>query len=191
MKKTLALALALAAAPFAASAGEISHTFVEAGLTRLDVNTSPLIGEDIEFDGGYLQGSVEFAENFYAFGGYSRATNDDYGFDFDADQSQIGVGYNQALSERVDFIAELSYVNVEVDSVEADGARAGLGVRGLLGERAEGWAKVNYTDGGDFDGATSGEIGVLFKFTQTWGLVTAAEFEEDAKRLSVGVRASF
>lgn len=191
MKKLLALALALAMAPFAASAGEISHTYVEGGLTRLDVNTSALIGDDIEFDGGFVRGSFAFADSFYAFGGYSRGSNDDFGLDFDASETQIGLGYAHGLTDRADFIAELGYINRELDDIEGDGLRGAVGVRGLLGERAEGWVKAGYTDGGDFDGDFIGTAGVLVKFNPTWGLVTEAEFEDDAKRLSVGVRASF
>lgn len=190
MKKLLLAAL-LAAAPFAAAAGDLSYTYVEGGLSRLDINTSAYLGEDVEFDGAYLRGSVAFSDSFYGFGGISRGRNDDYGMDIDATETQLGVGYALGMTDRADFIAELGYINRDLEGIEGDGARASVGLRGLLGERAEGWVKAGYTDGGDFDGDFIGQLGLLVKFNPTWGAVGEIESEDGVKRFSIGVRASF
>lgn len=72
-----------------------------------------------------------------------------------------------------------------------DGARLGVGVRGLLSDNFEGWAKAQYADGGDFDGDFSGVLGAQVKFNQTWGLVGEVEVAEDINTFSLGLRASF
>ncbi|HZH43509.1 MAG TPA: outer membrane beta-barrel protein [Lysobacter sp.] len=192
-KKHLVLALALAAAPFAASAADLSYTYVEGGYTRLDTDED---AGDFEFDGGQIRGSVAIADAFYLHGSYGRVSEDVLGTDVDVDDAQIGVGYRLAMGERADFIAELAYVRQEVDidgfgDETIDGGRASVGVRGAINDRLEGYAKVNYVDGGDFDGDFSGTLGALVKFNPTWGLVAEVEGDNDARRYLVGVRASF
>lgn len=198
MKKTLALALALAAAfPFAASAAEgVSHTYVEGGWSRLDVDTDDLIGGDTNFDGGYLRGSVGFATDYYVFGGYARGTNDDYSFDIDTTEANLGIGWAMPVGDRAEFNAELGYLRrgIEVDglgSEHGDGARASVGFRGAFNPHFEGWVKANYDDGGEFDGDFSGTLGAQVKFNPTWGIVGEVEAGNDYNRYNLGVRASF
>lgn len=197
MKKMLALAVLLAAAPLAASAAEISHNYVEGGYVRADMDTADLIGEDVSFDGAYIRGSVGFSENFYAIGEYSRARNNDYGTSIDLDRTALGLGYAMPIGERAEFNAELSYLRLGVEvsdfdvNEHGDGARLGVGVRGLLSDNFEGWAKAQYADGGDFDGDFSGVLGAQVKFNQTWGLVGEVEVAEDINTYSLGLRASF
>jgi Ax21 family sulfation-dependent quorum factor len=194
--KTALLAAVLAAAPFAASAGGVEYTYVEAGYVHLDV-------EDGNDDGFQLRGSVALAENVYLHGGYASIETDD--FNVELEESQIGVGLRSDLGERADFIAELGYVryDLSVDDVfglsgsdHIDGGRLSVGLRGLLADRVEGWAKASYNDGGDFDGSFSALIGAQVRFNQTWGVFGEIESGEllediDTTKYMVGVRASF
>lgn len=193
MKKQLALALALAVAPFAASAGELSYSYVEGGYARVDVDGDGL--GNIDFDGLQLRGSVAVSESLYLFGGYGSVTNDDFGGDLDFNELQLGLGYRHGLSERADFIAEVGYVEQEVeglfDSLEANGGRVSVGFRGALSSNFEGLVKAGYTDGGEFEGEFSVTSGALVKFNPTWGLVGEIEAGEDVTKYLVGVRASF
>ena len=195
MKKQLTLALALAIAPFAASAGELNYTYVEGGYANVEIDGEDLGAGDIDFDGFQLRGSAAVAESVYLFGGYGSVTNDDFGTDIDFSEIQLGAGFRHGLSERADFIAELGYVRQELeamgDSIDAKGGRLSVGFRGLMTDRFEGLVKASYNDGGDFDGDFSFTAGAQFKFNPTWGLVGEVEAGEDVTKYLVGVRASF
>lgn len=192
MKKSLVLAALLAAAPFAATAGELSYNYLEVGYANVDIDSE--LG-DIDFDGFQLRGSAAVAENIYLFGGYGSVTNDEFGADIDFDEVQLGVGFRHALSPRADFIGELGYIKQEISapgvSEDANGGRLSAGFRGLLADNFEGLVKASYTDGGEFDGDFSFTAGAQFKFTQTWGLVGEIEAGDDVTKYLVGVRASF
>lgn len=210
MKKHIALALALALAPFAASADALSYTFVEGGYTKLHAEDE--FFDNPEADGAFARGSFDLGSGINVFGGLSRVSDEfDLGpgftLDLDVTQYELGLGYHQSMSERVDFIAEAAYVRVDLDadvpqvpgsaaSEDAKGGRVALGVRGAMSDAVEGWVKANYYDGGDFEGGFTGVAGVLFKFNPTWGLVGEIEHGELAlsdedTRYNVGVRASF
>ncbi len=194
--KSALLAALLAAAPFAASAGGVDYTYVEAGYAHLDL-------EDETSDGFQLRGSVAAAENVYLHGGYASIEADD--FNVELEESQLGVGLRSDLGERADFIAELGYVryDLSVDDVlgfsgsdHVDGGRVSVGLRGLLADRVEGWAKASYNDGGDFDGSFSALVGAQVRFNRTWGVFGEIESGElledvDTTKYMVGVRASF
>lgn len=210
MKKQLALALALAAAPFAASADALSYTYIEGGYNKLHVENADF--DNPEADGAFVRGSYDLGSGINVFGGVSRVSEDfDLGagvhLDLDVTQYELGLGYHQSVSERVDFIAEAAYLRVDIDaevrqvpdasaSDAAKGGRAAIGVRSAMSDALEGWVKANYYDGGDFEGGFTGTIGAQFKFNPTWGVSAEIEHGElllsdkDTKYL-VGVRASF
>ncbi|KFN44190.1 outer membrane beta-barrel protein [Arenimonas oryziterrae] len=191
MKRSI-FALALAAAlPLSAQAGELKYNFVE-----LDYGRATIDNTDVDFDGLGIKGSVQVAEPVYLFGSYHKGSDSLLGVDFDLDQFQAGVGYRHAISDKADFIGELSYIDSSLDvdnfgSVDANGYRISGGVRGLLADNFEGYIKANYNDGGDFDGDFSGTVGGQFKFNEVWGLTAEAEVGSDAKLYTIGVRASF
>jgi hypothetical protein len=160
--------------------------------------------DDIEAGGFYINGSAAIGESFHVFGGY-RAGSDDVtvtvpGFgsgttDIDLNQLTAGVGYHHGLSDRADLVTELSYLHteaeVEGDSTDGDDARIAVGIRGLLADSFEGWAKGNYTDGDVYDGEFSATVGAQFKFNKTWGMTGEAEFGDSSSQYTIGVRASF
>ena len=162
MKHQIALALALAAAPFAASA-QHSYTYVEGGYAQIKLDNvaeygSPHTGvvryKDLDTDGFFVGGSIELVGSLYAFGAYRDGSGDlesswqspftDAGYrvsiDADTTQYNLGLGYHWGLSDRTDLLAELSYYSTEVD-VDVDtvfGDPAGLDgddVRASVGVR--------------------------------------------------------
>lgn len=213
MKKRFVLAALLAAAPFAASAADngLSYTYVEGGYTqaRIDMDDEDLLG-DFDAKGGYVRGSFEVSPSFYLFGSYSRAKDDDSVEFFDAQidvEDELttlegGVGYHMPMGERVDFIAEASYLRLEEeitiafdgesesDTFDNNAGRLAIGVRGGS-QRLEGWVKAGYIDGSDFSGEFVGNVGGQIKFNQTWGVVGEVEIFDELTRYMVGVRASF
>lgn len=189
MNKTFFAALAAALCPLAASAGEISYTYVEGGVTRVEQEAPPGYG-DPRADGAYLRGSLEFGRGFYGFGEYARTELRGFG-DVDFEQSQLGVGYAHGLSDRVDLVTEASYLDRDDTWWGQKGARASLGLRSQLGSRMEGWAKANYTDTQFSDRDLSASVGAMYKLNSTWGVTGEAELDEFDDRLSIGLRASF
>ncbi|MDI9237945.1 outer membrane beta-barrel protein [Lysobacter sp. LF1] len=210
MKKQLVLALALAAAPFAAMADGHSYSYVEGGYAQLnqelpDVDDAQI--DDIEAAGFFIAGSAELGESFHLFGAY-RSGDDDVGVTIpglgsgsvgvDMSQYQIGLGYHSSVGTRTDLVAEVSALGTEIDvqddgaeAMEGDDFRLSVGVRHLIADPVEVWVKANYTDGDAFDSAGSVSAGLQYKFTQTWGLVGEVEAGSEFSLFGVGVRASF
>ena len=193
MKKHLALALALAALPAAATASELGYTYVEGGYAKTHVNEDLL--DDPELDGAYLRGSFALNEQVYLYGGFDTTSGDVAGFDIDETITQLGVGYRFAVSERADLLGELAFVrdDFDVDGIDgsSNGGRVNVGIRGAMSPSFEGWLKAGYLDGGDFDGEFVGSLGGQFKIRETWGIVVEAEFLDQTTFYRAGVRASF
>src|SRR3970282_1722918 len=84
MKKQLVLALTLAVVPFAASAGELSYSFIEGGYAQLNQELPDVdLGggmvaqiDDSEANGFQVSGSVEMGASFHLFGGYKSGSDD-------------------------------------------------------------------------------------------------------------------
>lgn len=220
MKKELVLALTLASAPLAASASNLSYSYLEADWSRLTIdggtsNPNPGVAvtvSDADVDGYALNGSFEVSESFYLLGGYrSGAGTSHYDIrfdtvagtffesgdsDLDAKQLLLGVGYRQPLGEQADLLTEVSYIDTQLDLgdesvLDSRGLRVAVGLRGALANNVEGWVKGQYTDGDAYDGAFGGVIGGQVKFNPTWGLVVELETGDDTMAYQMGVRASF
>ncbi|MGD9584343.1 MAG: hypothetical protein AB7V26_11850 [Lysobacterales bacterium] len=178
MKRSL-IALALAAVlPWTAQAAELSYNYLEGDYVNIDGDA----------DGFGVRGSLNFGgSDFYGFGSYNRVELD--GYNFNIDTFDLGFGYHYNLSERAHLIAELAYVNSEFD---IDAYRTSVGLRGLLTDRLEGIAKLNYSNGNNINSTTSGTAGLLFKFNKTWGLSGEVELaEQNVQVYTAGIRASF
>lgn len=186
MKRSL-LALALVAiVPFAAQADDkLSYTYVEGNYINVQGDNG------VDGDGFGVRGSFEFGDSgFYGLAGYNQLEADD--INIDVDNYEIGVGYGHDLSENLDLISEIAYLNSDVDGFgSADGYRASVGLRGSFSDSFEGLIKANYVDGDDFDGDFSGTVGAQYKFTQTWGVTGEVEFADGGETYLVGLRASF
>lgn len=219
-KRIALLALALAAAPLAASADELGYTYVEGGYQRLDIDN---LGEG---NGGAINASLAITDNLHVFGGYSRVSEEttitlDPAFaalqlDVDANWYRAGLGFNHGLGESVDLVVRGAYERVHLDVGVSDGVSSGsgdgkadgwsveAGVRGLLAPRFEGWAMAGYadvstmdllgqsveTDEGEDDQAY-GRVGAQFKMTPVWGVVGEARVSDEFNQYFLGLRASF
>lgn len=184
-------AIAAVLCPLTAPAAELGHTWVEAGVGRQTFDFPSSLGDDVDFDGGYVRGEVELSRNLYGFGGYSRGTYDDVLGDVELSETRLGLGYAHAVSESTELLGEIGYLGRHGDIPDMDGGRISAGVRTQFGERVEGWARANYTDGDFFDGDVSAQVGALVKLTPTWGLTGEVEAHEDTHRYTLGLRASF
>lgn len=214
MRNTLILAAMLAATPFAACAADgLSYNYVEAGWTRLSVDVDD---SNEHANGGYLRGSWQIGEPAYLFASFAQVGKT-YRYDgglrdkYTLSQPEIGIGFRQEWTERVDFIADIAYLrqNAELklrgydDYYGTDGldgtykahsnaGRVSLGVRGKPSWRTEAWIKAGYVDGSDMDnGEFVGTLGGQVNFNRTWGLVGEIQFIDDTTQALLGIRASF
>jgi opacity protein-like surface antigen len=195
MKRAL-LALALAAAlPLSAQAADgISYSYVEA-----NYQSSDFLGEN--FDGFGIGGSFAFNEAWYGSVSYRKVGNND--FDVDLDETTVNLGWHTAMSDKADFLAEIGYVNVGVDtnsvfgSDSADGYRVAAGFRGTLAPNFEASIKARYTDlGSDNGGGDFGVgVGAVYHINPTWGITASYDHDnfdsEGMNTWGIGVRASF
>ena len=202
MKRSLMALALLAALPMSAQAADgLSYNYIEANYLAVDIDGV----DDFEPEGYGLKGSFALGESFYAFGSYASASDSisveiapgvEVDFDMDVDQSQLGLGYRHGISDKADFITELSWINQSVDAdgfgeMDGNGGKLSVGVRGMMADKFEGYAKANYIDGSDFDGDFSATLGAYIRFNENWGLTGEAEFGGDVDVYMLGVRASF
>jgi|SRR5687768_3806360 len=181
MKRSL-LALALVAAlPFAAQADDkLSYSYIEGDYVNVDGDA----------DGFGVRGSFEFADSgFYGLGGWRSVEIDNTSVDID--QWELGAGYAHGISDNLDLVSELAYLQTDTDFIDDDGWRASVGLRGSFTPNLEGLVKANYVDSDEFDGDFTGTLGAQYKFTQTWGVVGEAEFGDGGESYTLGLRASF
>ncbi len=211
MNKQLILALAIAAAPFAASADGHSYTYVEGGYAQLNQELPQIEGlriDDVEAGGFFIGGSAALGDTFHVFGSYRQA-DDDVGVSspiighlgdagIDMNQAIVGVGYHHSLSQRTDLLTEVSFLSTEIDieddgepSIDGDDFRVAVGVRHLIANNVDIWAKGNYTDGDVYDGSFSATLGLQYHLTPVWGIVGEAELGDEFSQATVGMRASF
>lgn len=187
MKRTIfALALALAL-PVSAQAGEINYNFIQAGYASTSFDGG-------DFNGWNLNGSVGFADNFYAFAGYS--TGDESSIDLN--QTNLGLGWHS--TGEAQWYAEVSWIKNEIDfgggfSFDDSGYTVAGGVRGYLGDNFEGGIELNYSDVGDFGDGIGVGLNGTYHFNETWGAYASYDYSDrnnfDLDTWGLGVRASF
>ncbi|MDR7135391.1 hypothetical protein J2X06_002600 [Lysobacter niastensis] len=162
MKKQLALAATLVTAPFAASAGALSYTYVEAGYAHLAQDDIRSFGYsrfvlatpgDVKSDGFFVGGSAAIGESFYGFANYRRGSDTvevqaiDYmfnqaSFTYEADVTtsrlNVGIGYHYGLSESTDLLAEVSLLNstLDIEGAGRDDYDDGIDPRVSFGARS-------------------------------------------------------
>lgn len=215
--KILAFTLVLAAAPFAAIAGEcgdgscddngLSYTYVQ--------------GDYIYEDGGgaAISGSYAFTDNIFAVANYAKVKDSDtwrtgqntrYAYDNTHKYWAIGVGFNKALGTRADWVSQLAYahhdfsfrnrycVGESCTTVRGDDDLSGFnistGVRGRLTNKLSGNAHLGYEDYGHYNGNAYASFGLGYDFNPMWSIQTGVRFVDDDGDLAtwnLGVRASF
>ncbi|MEX0734012.1 MAG: porin [Steroidobacteraceae bacterium] len=178
--------LLLAAVPLAAQAEGMSYSYIDLGYVETDIDNGPTA------DGFGVRGSVGFAENFFVFGEYSN--QDVQGVDLD--QFAVGLGGHLGLTEKLDLVGRVGYIDAEVSaggfSVSVDGYLVSAGLRGQVAEDFELEGHVIHRDLGDAGGDdTAFSIGGRYFFTDQFALGLEYETSNDANTIFVGGRFSF
>lgn len=180
--KNLAFALALAL-PFTANAGDLSYSYFEAGVTRVDPDTG---GAQNGFGFG---GTGALTDNWHVFGNYRSYDIDVLNTTIDVDGWNLGLGYNMGISDSADFFGRVSYEKLDAQIADANGWGLQAGVRNAFNENFEGGASLKYTDI-ESSTNTSVELYGQYKFGE-WGIVGTLNLSNDGNELFVGPRISF
>jgi hypothetical protein len=181
----LSVALGMASASDTVVAGDFSYSFIEGGLSVLDVD-----GLSAE-EGFNVRASAAVSDNIYLVGSWDRQTFDTFAVDVDFDNYRLGAGFHAGISATTDWFVELAYQQLEIGGLDDDAIRPDIGLRHALTERVEGRVFAGYAFGDDDDTALFG-ADLLFKFTDGFGLSVGAEsFEFDDTYYRANLRLSF
>ncbi|HNS27617.1 MAG TPA: outer membrane beta-barrel protein [Steroidobacteraceae bacterium] len=181
----------MGAAAGASAADDISYSYVDAGWVQTDLDD---VNED--GDGFLLRGSVAFAEHWFASVGYRQISFDVAGNDIDIDLVDVGLGGHLALSNTVDGVARLSYVDASADgpfggSFDDNGYAVSVGVRARTGAQVELDAFLDYTDLDDSGDDTAARLGARYYFTPAWAVGAEVSFSDDQTDFGIYGRFSF
>jgi hypothetical protein len=173
--KTKFLALALvAAAPFAASADDISYSHFDLAYISVDAGAATA-------DGFALDLSYGFNDSFYGVFGYGDVNG--------TSTINAGAGWHMGLSDSTDFFAELAFLSVDAGAFSDDGYRAGIGLRGMVGDGFELNGRVDMVDiGGVSD--TGFTVGGVYYFEQ-FGVFADFSSENNVDAFMLGARFTF
>jgi hypothetical protein len=184
----LVAAAVLAAVPLAAQAADMSYTYLDGGLARVDLD-----GVSRTLDGFFLRGSVSLTDNLFLSGDYVDVSKS--GVDFE--QYSVGLGGRFPLSDALDLTTRIAWVQAEAGvrappfsaRAKDDGFSVGAGLRGRLGERFELEGNVTYYDVGDGDDTS---LGVAVRYFFTRNIAVGADYQrfDDAKLWGLGLRVS-
>ena len=173
--------------PLSGNAGDFDYTYFEGGFVNTELDLGPL---DVDGDGIGIKGSYAFNDRFHGFATYATQ---DFDFDVDANQFEIGGGYNWDLSPNIQAVGTLAFVSAEVESgpvsVDDDGFGVGAGLRGRPAPKVEVEGGVDYVDLDDSN--TSFRIDGRYYFNDIWAAGGGISFDDDATSWRIGVRAEF
>lgn len=182
----------LVMAPLSAGAKGLSYSYAEFGYSNLDADSA-------EADGVTAKISFAALDYLHVKAEYSRLFVDEItgtsSDDVDYDRFVIGVGGNYSVTDTIDVLGTVSYVDAEFtgDLKESEeGYQVEAGARAMVGKKAELNAGVIYLDVGDFDDTGFG-VGAVFKLKKKFALsANARHFDEDDQtEFFVGLRLNF
>ncbi|MDH5344908.1 MAG: porin family protein, partial [Gammaproteobacteria bacterium] len=167
-----------------------------------DYNYLSLSYEQIDIDDGFfnadgdgfgLSGSFEISESFFLFAGYSMGELESI---VDVDQLSAGVGWHTPLSDKLDFVAGLSYERIELSasgfgSADEDGYGAGIGLRFQATDAVELNGGINYVDYGSDGDDTAFGVGALFGVTENIDIGVHGDWAEDTSTYGISGRFYF
>jgi hypothetical protein len=137
----------------------LSYSFVELGYIGTESDSG-------DGDGLNLAGSYAVAELAHIFTSYS---DQDFDNNVRTEFMQIGLGGNIPLTENIDIVPRLSYVDLQVETpgaiLDDNGFQAGASLRGRFLDRLELSGGFTYTELGDSGNDTAIVGGLRLYFT--------------------------
>lgn len=187
MKHSIVL-LALLAAPGLALADGFSYDYLQLSYGQVDFDNVSIDG-----DGFGVDGSFGITESLNIIGGYQTTDFDSLA---DANQLQVGLGVHTPISETLDVVAAVSYINVDVDTFlgpagDDDGFGLTAGVRAAITSKMEANAGISYVDFDNSGDETGFGGSVLYNFTDVFSAGLGASWSDDTSTFSIGGRMYF
>lgn len=184
---TALLSLSLPCALCAQEVGGFDYTYVDASLVNTEIEVGPA---DVDGDGIAINGSFGLTDNVNLVYGYS---DQDYDFNIDGSTMNVGVGFHTDINSDIDFVADVQYIDVSVDtpvgSADEDGLGISGGIRAHVGDSLELDAGLQYVDLDDSD--TVLKVGGRYYFNDSFALSAGISDADAGMSWSVGVRAEF
>lgn len=202
MKKLLSAAVL--AGLYSSAAAAVDYSYLEAGYGTFKADRDIAVAEAFEPRGFHLNGSFGFADMFYVSAGYEKVGDDvEDVADIDATTGKLGFGVHFGITDKADFVAEVDYVDVEVDVDSAfvsadesdDGYALAVGLRGMAADNFELSGMLTRTELSDADDATeSFDVKLTYKFMDNFGAYAGLRADLDGDGLHgtfIGARYSF
>lgn len=164
-----------------AQSGDLSYTYIEGGLSVVDVDNG---GSEEGFN---VRGSSLLTENLYLQGSWDRIDVARGNLDV----FKIGLGFRAPVNDSFDWFVEGSYLQADAEGVDqADDARLDVGFRGALNQHVEGrvYGGFVFPDSDEYLFGTD----LLFKLSDQFGVSVGVEsIEFDVHFFRANLRLSF
>lgn len=201
-KRLLALtsSVLLAVAASVTHAKGLNYTYAEAGYSYLDA-------DDFDANGATVKLSFAALDFIHLKFDYTRFWVDDYkgaSSDPDLDRFVIGAGGNFSLTEKIDLVGTVSFVDREWSNGSRSGGtknfnnsdrghQTDLGIRAQITKDLELNGAVTYLDIDDFEASVGVGAGVVYKLNKKFALTGNARHfsNEDETEAFLGVRLNF
>ena len=189
MKRTAIVAAVLAALAPQLSSAEMNYSNVEVSFIDVELGQGPF---DVDGDGFEVSGSYEINDRIFLFGEWQDQSLD---FGIDGRQIELGAGYTHGLSDKLDLVGTLSFLDTEVKAgnvtADDDGLALGGGVRGRVNESIELEAGLKYMDLDAAGSDTGLTFGGRYYFNPSMALGASADFNDNVDTLRLGFRWEF
>jgi opacity protein-like surface antigen len=174
------------------------YSYVQAGYVDLEIDNDSGFGGDLDGDGFAIGGSLAVTDMFHLFTDYTDIDLDADNIGVGADYSEfaIGGGINYAMSDTVDLVGRLAYLDAEVEvdtfgSADESGYGLYAGARAMVSPAWEVNGGIGYSDLGDGIDGTTFSLGTLYSLTDIFAVGAGVSFGDDTTSLQVGARLYF
>ncbi|MCR9259396.1 MAG: porin family protein [Pseudomonadaceae bacterium] len=166
----------------------MNYNYIEGSYIDTEIDN----GLDVDGDGFGLSGSVELGSNYFLTASYSAQ---EFDFGVDLDQKSIGFGGFMGLSDSVDLVGSINYVDAEIDtrfgSADDSGFGLGVGLRARVAPNVELEGGINYVDLDESGDDTSLALGGRYYLTEAFALGAGVSFGDDVTSWNLGARFEF
>lgn len=171
------IAVLLLAVGTTASAEGFDYDYFDFGWGKIDFDDI-----NVDGDGFTLGGSVVVADNLHIFGSYADA---DFDFGEGTTSYNVGLGYNTPASDKVDFVARVSYEYVEVGPFDENGYGLSIGLRFAASTDLEFNAGLAYVDLGNGADDTAVGAGFLYDLSDSFAFGLNGSWSDDASSYGI------
>ena len=189
MRVATGIAAVLAMMASSAALAEMRYTSVDVNYIDLEIDGGLA---DVSGDGIELSASYELSSKVFLFGEWQEQSFD---FGIDGRALELGAGLNHELSDSIDFVGTLSYVDAKLEfaglSADDDGLALGGGIRSRVSDSFEISAMLNWVDYDEAGSDTGFDLLGRYFFKDTMAITFGAEFKDNVDVMRFGFRAEF